>query len=92
MITWDTVEEKQFLRDLRQSSQSLRSMVAGKFTDKKYPLEYAYGLTIGAGLTRCKCGEWSKVEDLERDGVLLPCHHLRAVLDRQSEEEKHERP
>jgi len=80
MITWDTTEEKQFLRDLRQSGQSLRSMAAGKFTDKKYPFEYAYGLTIGAGLTRCKCGEWGKVEDLERDGVLLPCRHSTAMI------------
>lgn len=72
----DISEEKQFLDNLLLTTLPLENAIRDKFSDKMFPLEYATGLVIGAGLTHCKCGRWGYTDDLERDGVQLPCHHL----------------
>lgn len=78
-MSWDITEEKVFLNDLRQSNQPLQVIAAGRFIDKQHPLDYAYGLMIGAALTRCECGIWGKIEDLQsEDGVPLACSHCYA--------------
>lgn len=70
-------EESKLLTALRQPgiNKSLGEMTEGLFSDKKHPFDYVYGLTIGAGLTRCECGLWGDVEDLIKDGVSIPCPH-----------------
>ena len=72
----DITQEKQFLEELRQSTLPLQVVAYGKFTDKQYPLDYAYGLMIGAGLTRCECGIWGNIDDLKKDGLPIPCPHI----------------
>lgn len=69
-------QEKAFLAYLRhQSNLPLREAATGWFKDKEYPLEYAGGLVIGAGLMRCACGKWGKVDELRKEDTLLPCPH-----------------
>ena len=70
-------EETIFLDSLRKPGlrKSLDQMAAGLFADQKYPLDYAYGLIIGAGLTRCECGLWGERDELIKDSVPIPCPH-----------------
>jgi len=77
----DIKEEKQFICDLRESHEPLQTVAAGRFEDKQYPLDYAYGLMLGAGLTRCECGVWGDVEDLLIDRVPIPCPHRKILLN-----------
>lgn len=70
-------EETQFLAALRRpgASKPLQEMVEGLFQLKSYPLDYALGLTIGAGLIRCECGLWGDVDDLTENNIPIPCPH-----------------
>lgn len=69
-------QSRQFLDDLRRSRQPLHMVAADRFSDKRYPYDYACGLVIGAGLTRCECGTWGKIKYLERNGIPAPCPHV----------------
>lgn len=70
-------EEAKFLAALRQpgASKPLQEMAEGLFQKKDYPLDYAYGLTIGAGLIRCECGLWGDIDDLTNDDNIPMCPH-----------------
>jgi hypothetical protein len=76
MVQDAITEEEEFITDLQNSSQPLQVVAAGKFVDKAYPLDYAYGLMIGAGKTRCECGKWGDVKELQIDGQPIPCPHV----------------
>lgn len=76
-ITRNITAEQEFLNELRKpdANQPLQVIAEGRFPNKQYPLDYAYGLTIGGGLARCECGLWGNVEDLTEGGEPIPCPH-----------------
>jgi len=72
-VQWDC----KFIIELRKpgANQPLQVVAKGRFLDKEYPFDYAYGLMVGAGLTRCECGLWGNVEDLTENHKPIPCPH-----------------
>lgn len=68
-------QAEEFTAYLRTSTESLQDAIKGRFEYTQHPLDFAYGVIIGARITRCECGKWGDVEDLAPDGPPLPCPH-----------------
>lgn len=70
------VEVAIFLEYLQRSTEPLQNAIKGRFEFTNYPLDFAYGVIVGAGVTRCECGKWGDVDELTEDGRPLPCPHM----------------